>query len=108
MARARHRCDGKAPPRYRHDPGVCCRCFSALTQCLFGYAGRSLLICENALTPSKACCLLQPAYAVIMQGRDLADLKAARALLANEESVAQDRLQPYVQPCCSPTRGEPL
>jgi DNA-binding SARP family transcriptional activator/predicted ATPase len=32
-----------------HDPGVCCRCFSALTQCLCGYPDESLLLCEDAL-----------------------------------------------------------
>jgi predicted ATPase len=32
-----------------HDPGVCCRCFSALIQCLYGYPDRSLELCKQAL-----------------------------------------------------------
>jgi DNA-binding SARP family transcriptional activator/predicted ATPase len=32
-----------------HDPGVCCRCFSALIQCLCGYPDRSLELCRQAL-----------------------------------------------------------
>ena len=32
-----------------HDPGVCCRCFAALTQCLFGHPDRSLVLCREAL-----------------------------------------------------------
>jgi DNA-binding SARP family transcriptional activator/class 3 adenylate cyclase/predicted ATPase len=32
-----------------HDPGVCCRCFSALIQCLSGYPDRSLDLCKQAL-----------------------------------------------------------
>ncbi len=32
-----------------HDPGVCCRCFSALVQCLHGHPDRSLQICREAL-----------------------------------------------------------
>jgi hypothetical protein len=31
-----------------HDPGVCCRCFSALIQCLYGRPDRSLDICQQA------------------------------------------------------------
>jgi DNA-binding SARP family transcriptional activator/predicted ATPase len=32
-----------------HDPGVCCRGFSALIQCLYGYPDRSLELCQQAL-----------------------------------------------------------
>jgi DNA-binding SARP family transcriptional activator/predicted ATPase len=32
-----------------HDPGVCCRCFSALSNCLCGYPERSLALCDEAL-----------------------------------------------------------
>lgn len=32
-----------------HDPGVCCRCFTALVQCLRGYPDKSLAICDEAL-----------------------------------------------------------
>jgi DNA-binding SARP family transcriptional activator/predicted ATPase len=32
-----------------HDPGVCCRCFSALIHCLDGRPDRSLVRCEEAL-----------------------------------------------------------
>jgi DNA-binding SARP family transcriptional activator/predicted ATPase len=32
-----------------HDPGVCCRCFSALIQCLRGYPDQSLQRCREAL-----------------------------------------------------------
>jgi len=32
-----------------HDSGVCCRCFSALIQCLYGHADRSLERCREAL-----------------------------------------------------------
>jgi DNA-binding SARP family transcriptional activator len=33
-----------------HDPGVCCRCFSALVQCLSGSVDRSLEVCADALS----------------------------------------------------------
>jgi predicted ATPase len=33
-----------------HDPGVCCRCFSALVQCLCGHPDRALAICGGALS----------------------------------------------------------
>ena len=32
-----------------HDPGVCCRCFSALIRCLRGHPDRSLDICREAV-----------------------------------------------------------
>jgi DNA-binding SARP family transcriptional activator/predicted ATPase len=32
-----------------HDPGVCCRCFSALLHCLQGRPDRSLALCQEAL-----------------------------------------------------------
>jgi DNA-binding SARP family transcriptional activator/predicted ATPase len=32
-----------------HDPGVCCRTFSALIQCLYGHPDRSLELCREAL-----------------------------------------------------------
>lgn len=32
-----------------HDPGVCCRVFSGLIQCLYGYPDRSLALCQQAL-----------------------------------------------------------
>jgi DNA-binding SARP family transcriptional activator/predicted ATPase len=32
-----------------HDPGVCCRCFSALVQCVCGQPDRSLEVCGHAL-----------------------------------------------------------
>jgi len=32
-----------------HDPGVCCRSFSALIQCLYGHPDRSLELCREAL-----------------------------------------------------------
>jgi DNA-binding SARP family transcriptional activator/predicted ATPase len=32
-----------------HDPGVCCRCFTALVQCLHGYPDKALSICHDAL-----------------------------------------------------------
>src|SRR5512132_3435533 len=32
-----------------HDPGVGCRAFSALIQCLYGYPDRSLERCQDAL-----------------------------------------------------------
>ena len=32
-----------------HDPGVCCRCFTALVQCLHGYPDKSLSTCDDAL-----------------------------------------------------------
>jgi DNA-binding SARP family transcriptional activator/predicted ATPase len=32
-----------------HDPGVCCRCFSALIQCLCGHFDRSFELCGDAL-----------------------------------------------------------
>jgi predicted ATPase len=32
-----------------HDPGVCCRCFSALVQCLYGHPDRSLELCQEAV-----------------------------------------------------------
>jgi DNA-binding SARP family transcriptional activator len=32
-----------------HDPGVCCRVFSALIQCLRGFPDRSLALCRQAL-----------------------------------------------------------
>jgi len=32
-----------------HDPGVCCRCFTALTQCLRGYPDKALSVCDSAL-----------------------------------------------------------
>ena len=32
-----------------HDPGVCCRSFSALIQCLYGHPDRSLEICEETV-----------------------------------------------------------
>ncbi|MEI5995860.1 AAA family ATPase [Paraburkholderia bengalensis] len=31
-----------------HDPGVCCRCFTALAQCLRGYPDKSLSTCDGA------------------------------------------------------------
>jgi predicted ATPase len=32
-----------------HDPGVCCRSFAALIQCLYGHPDRSLELCQEAL-----------------------------------------------------------
>jgi DNA-binding SARP family transcriptional activator/predicted ATPase len=32
-----------------HDPGVCCRCFAALIQCLYGHPDRSLAVCRDAV-----------------------------------------------------------
>src|SRR5262249_29988339 len=32
-----------------HDPGVCCRGFSALIQCLYGYPDRSIELCRQTL-----------------------------------------------------------
>jgi DNA-binding SARP family transcriptional activator/predicted ATPase len=32
-----------------HDPGVCCRCFTALVHCLRGYPDKALSICHEAL-----------------------------------------------------------
>jgi DNA-binding SARP family transcriptional activator/predicted ATPase len=32
-----------------HDPGVCCRSFAALIQCLYGYPDRSLALCHEAM-----------------------------------------------------------
>jgi DNA-binding SARP family transcriptional activator/predicted ATPase len=32
-----------------HDPGVCCRCFTALVRCLRGYPEQSLSLCGEAL-----------------------------------------------------------
>jgi DNA-binding SARP family transcriptional activator/predicted ATPase len=32
-----------------HDPGVCCRSFSALIQCIYGHPDRALEVCRDAL-----------------------------------------------------------
>ncbi|WP_258234433.1 AAA family ATPase [Cupriavidus pinatubonensis] len=32
-----------------HDPGVCCRCFTALAVCLRGYPDKALSVCHEAL-----------------------------------------------------------
>ena len=64
-----------------HDPGVCCRCFSALTQCLLGFPDRSLEICREALELARE--LNHPlTTAIAYWGRGLAHILRGEPLSA--------------------------
>jgi len=83
-----------------HDPGVCCRCFTALAQCLRGFPDRSLSICDEALGLAQelghplttalaywACC-----YAHILRGEP----ELARQWAAREIAVCEAYMLPLL------------
>ncbi|WP_349607601.1 AAA family ATPase [Cupriavidus sp. DF5525] len=79
-----------------HDPGVCCRCFTALVQCLRGYPDKSLSICDEALELAQelghplttALAYWACSFAHLLRGEpELARQWAAREIAVCEEYV---------------------
>ncbi len=83
-----------------HDPGVCCRSFSALIQCLYGYPDQSLERCQQALDLAEqlnhplTTALAQWAYSYAHLFRR--EPQAAREWAEREIAVCEEYLLPLL------------